>query len=182
MENDATIIDWQVEFERPFKGLLKSFGDIIHDNRIYKIYCSGKAIVEIADNFVFTAKVEKGESGKKQTMMANREFEAIIKKAIKTLGPTVFAFDGTANDLVADEVSQKLSGLTIKDFVINQVSADLRVVGNRGTVYNRFVVLHDKREENKREYGFDPFIETYEKPNNPRRFDDFDECEREMKK
>lgn len=177
IKDDETIIDWQVEFNRPFKGLLKSFGNTIHDNRIYKIYCSGKAVVELSDEFKFVAKIEKNEKGQKKAIMSNEGFEEIIEKVIREIGFTFFAVDGVANDIIEQLVEENLKGIKINDFVANQISADMKVEGYRGKTKERFVVLHDKRKENEMEYGFDPFIECYEKQNSPyiSRYDDFDD-------
>ncbi len=177
IKDKETIINWQVEYERPFKGLLKSLGNTIHDNRIYKIYCSGKAVVELSEKFKFVAKIEKDEDGKKKALMTNADLEKVIDYTIRTVGHDFFVHDGVANDVIKQLVEDNLKGIKINDFVLNQVSADMKIDEKNGKTVDKFVVLHDKRKENIREFGFDPFIECNEMPDPPvvPEFDDFDD-------
>lgn len=165
MESKKAIIDWQVEFERPFKGLLKVLGNNIYDQRIYKLYFSGKYVAEIAPAVKFTAKVEKGEDGKNRSFMVNKKLDGIIKKAIFDLKEAfwIFLYDDIPGGYVVPLANEKIQGMKMEAFVVNQVSADLKKMNESKLHFDKFEVLVDNRVERKREYGVDWFEENYEK-------------------
>ena len=177
MEKKKAILDWQVEFERPFKGLLKVLGNSIYDQRIYKLYFSGKYVAEIDPTVKFTTKIEKGESGELRPFMVNKKLEGIIKNAVFELKEAfwVFLFDNIPGEFVVPRVNQKIKGMKMEGFVVNLVSADLKKMWDSRQNFDKFEILVDNRVERKREYGFDWFEEMYEKEPKKPPYNDFND-------
>lgn len=151
MKKSDALIPWQIEFSRPFKGMLKVFGNhLIYDKRVLKIICTGRAIIELGGNVKFTAKVARGENGKNQTFMVNKSFEKTVRDSMREMGREFFIYDDFAENYVIEKSNQnKNSEIKIKNFVVDQISKEVLTNALVGKGTKKYYVEFDKNNERR---------------------------------